>query len=109
MHDVIEFVEHIHPLKPFEIAYASTCDSTWRLPNSLIAAITYSTLLLMSVLSIVAYFSIKEYFQRSKWIGEKRMGMNGNTHYQRTLYAAKSNGIGANMEQILKRKIAKPR
>ena len=109
MHDVIEFVEHIHPLKPFEIAYASTCDSPWRLPNSLIAAITYSTLSLMSVLSIVAYFSIKikEYFQRSKWIGEKRMEMNGNNHYLRTLYAAKSNGNGANMEQIGKRKIAK--
>ena len=33
--------------------------------------------------------------------------MNGNNHYRRTLYAAKSNGNGANMEQIGKRKIAK--
>jgi len=63
----------------------------------------------MSVLSIVAYFStkIKEYFQRSKWIGEKRMKMNGNDHYRTALYADKSNRNGANMEQVGKRKIAK--
>jgi hypothetical protein len=63
----------------------------------------------MSVLSIVAYFStkIKEYFQRSKSNGEKRMKTNGNGNNQTPMNAVKSNGNGANMEQIEKRKIAK--
>jgi len=63
----------------------------------------------MSALSIVAYFSttIKEYFQRSKCNGEKRMKTNGNYYNQMPMNATKSNGNGANMEQIGKRKIAK--
>jgi hypothetical protein len=63
----------------------------------------------MSVLSIVAYFStkIKEYFQRCKWIGEKRMEMNGNGQRRTAIIQLLSNGNGANMEQVGKRKIAK--